>query len=201
MWPSARSAGIPEARRLWRRRWTCASSGAVCPRERHQPPHHQPDDGAHRLQAHRLPPDFERNRYIYTRYADDIYISSRYDFDPRRLTRHINSVLEEFHATFRLNPEKNPIQFPGGRELHFRRKLNKDNNISIGYERKKAFRSWLNNYLSDRKESIPTPAEELYKLGGYISYYRSSNRSGWTRSWTATANGLGWTSTPVLRRI
>lgn len=52
-------------------------------------------------------------------------------------------------------------------------KLNKDNNISIGYERKKAFRSWLNNYLSDRKESIPTPAEELYKLGGYISYYHS----------------------------
>ena len=33
------------------------------------------------------PRDFERNRYIYTAYADDIYISSRYDFDPRRLTR------------------------------------------------------------------------------------------------------------------
>ena len=117
--------------------------------------------------------DFERNRYIYTRYADDIYISSRYDFDPRRLTRHINSVLEEFHATFRLNPEKTRYNSRAGRNYILGVKLNKDNNISIGYERKKAFRSWLNNYLSDRKESIPTPAEELYKLGGYISYYRS----------------------------
>lgn len=117
--------------------------------------------------------DFERNRYIYTRYADDIYISSRYDFDPRRLTRHINSVLEEFHAPFRLNPEKTRYNSRAGRNYILGVKLNKDNKISIGYERKKAFRSWLNNYLSDRKESIPTPAEELYKLGGYISYYHS----------------------------
>lgn len=117
--------------------------------------------------------DFERNRYVYTRYADDIYISSKYDFDYARVVRRINEILTAHNAPFKINWEKTRYNSRAGRNYILGVKLNKDNHISIGYERKKSFRSWLYNYLSDRKESIPTAVEELYRLNGYISYYRS----------------------------
>ena len=115
--------------------------------------------------------DFEKNRYVYTRYADDIYISSQYDFDHQRIVAYINSVLQEFKAPFSLKPEKTRYNSRAGKNYILGVKLNKDNKIAIGYEKKKAFRAWLYNYLSDRRDKIPTPVEELYRLGGYISYY------------------------------
>ena len=117
--------------------------------------------------------DYKKNRYVYTRYADDIYISSQYDFDFHQIVNYIDSVLEEFKAPFRLKPEKTRYNSRAGKNYILGVKLNKDNHIAIGHEKKKAFRSWIFNYLSDRKESIPTPVQELYQLNGYISYYHS----------------------------
>lgn len=117
--------------------------------------------------------DYEKNRYVYTRYADDIHISSQYDFDYHKIVRYIDSILEEFQAPFRLKPEKTRYNSRAGKNYILGVKLNKDNHIAIGHEKKKAFRSWIFNYLSDRKEQIPTPIQELYQLSGYISYYHS----------------------------
>ncbi len=114
--------------------------------------------------------DYEKNRYVYTRYADDIIISSRYDFDYRRLVDLIDQVLAKNRAPFRIKPEKTHYGSRAGRNWMLGLMVNKDNEITLGHRRKHDLRAWIFNYLNDRKNHIPTPVKELQELQGNISY-------------------------------
>jgi len=114
--------------------------------------------------------DYEKNRYIYTRYADDITISSRYDFDYRKIVALIDRVLEKNHAPFRIKPEKTHYGSRSGRNWMLGLMVNKDNEITLGHRRKRDLRAWIFNYLTDRQNHIPTPVGELNRLQGNISY-------------------------------
>ena len=114
--------------------------------------------------------DYQKNRYIFTRYADDITISSRYDFDYRKIVALIDSVLEKNAAPFRIKPEKTHYGSRAGRNWMLGLMVNKDNEITLGHQRKRDLRAWLYNYLRDRRDHIPTTVGELQKLNGNISY-------------------------------
>lgn len=114
--------------------------------------------------------DFDKHNFVYTRYADDIHISCRYDFSYKKVVRHIDETLISFGAPFKIKPEKTHYGSSAGRNFLLGLMLNKDNKISLGHQRKKELRSWMFNYLKDRKNNIPTPVEELQTLRGNMSY-------------------------------
>lgn len=111
-------------------------------------------------------------RFIYTRYADDFQISSRYDFDFRMIERFIAGVLHEFGAPFRINEEKTRYGSSAGSNWNLGLMLNKDNKITVGYQNKRRFKAMLTSYIMDKKNGIHWDKSDIYALEGHRSYYR-----------------------------
>ena len=56
--------------------------------------------------------DFDKQRFIYTRYADDFIISSKVDFDVHRVEKLVVDTLHEFGAPFTINESKTSTALP-----------------------------------------------------------------------------------------
>lgn len=112
-------------------------------------------------------------RYVYTRYADDILISSKIGFDYNQLQDYIIDVLRQFNAPFELKKEKSRYGSSAGRNWNLGVMLNKDNEITIGHQKKKAFKAMCCNYICDRKNGISWDKHDIQVFAGLISYYKS----------------------------
>ena len=110
--------------------------------------------------------------FVYTRYADDILISSRIKFDCKELQNYIISVLEKHKAPFSINTEKTRLGSSAGRNYNLGVILNKDNNITVGHQKKKEFKAALCNYITDKKNGHSWDLHEVQILDGTMSYYR-----------------------------
>ena len=108
----------------------------------------------------------------YTRYADDILISSEYSFRWDRVQNSINDILKSFHAPFMLNSEKTRYGSSAGRNWNLGVMLNKDNQITVGHAKKKQFKVMLHQFAMDFKESKRWELNDLQHLLGLVSYYR-----------------------------
>lgn len=117
--------------------------------------------------------------YIYTRYADDILISSKIKFDYQSIVDYMNSVLQEFYAPFQINQEKTRFGSRNGHNFNLGVILNEKNQITIGYKRKMAFRGQLNTYIQTRKQGQPYSLHELQVLDGLLSYFCSIEPDYW----------------------
>lgn len=112
-------------------------------------------------------------RFVYTRYADDMQISCKYDFDASKILEHINWVLRQFNAPFIPKREKTHYGSSSGRNWQLGVMLNKDNNITIGYRKKQEFKAMCCNYISDKQRGVSRDLHEVQTMAGLISYYRS----------------------------
>lgn len=110
--------------------------------------------------------------YVYTRYADDILISSRWNFDCNKLQEYVLDVLKKFNAPFELKKEKTRYGSSAGRNWNLGVMLNKDNNITIGHQKKKIFKAMCCNYICDKKKGITWELHDVQVFSGLISYYR-----------------------------
>ena len=59
--------------------------------------------------------NFDKNRFVYTRYADDLLISCKYDFDKDSVEKFLIDTLAKFHAPFSIKPEKTRYGSSAGR--------------------------------------------------------------------------------------
>lgn len=109
---------------------------------------------------------FENNHFVYTRYADDILISSKSAFNWRT----IQDTLTEMLVPFEINTTKTRYGSRAGSNWNLGLMLNKDNNITIGHQKKKTINAMLNNFLKDGSENIRWPKEDIYHLQGLLSY-------------------------------
>lgn len=116
--------------------------------------------------------DFDSNYLVYTRYADDFIISSKYKFDVRKVEKHIMDALASFGTPFNLNPEKTRFGSSAGHNFNLGVMLNKDNEITIGSKKKRRFQAMLSNYVLDRRNGTPWDLEDIQILEGYRNYYR-----------------------------
>lgn len=110
--------------------------------------------------------------YVYTRYADDILVSSKVSFDYNKLQDYILGVLKKFNAPFILKKEKTRYGSSAGRNWNLGVMLNKDNEITIGHQKKKAFKAMCCNYICDKKKGIAWDRHDIQTFQGLISYYR-----------------------------
>lgn len=115
--------------------------------------------------------NFEKQSFVYTRYADDFTISSKFDFDVCQIEKMVVDTLAEFNAPFTINAEKTRYGSSAGRNWNLGVMLNKDNEITVGYKRKRQFQSMLHNYIMDKKNGIEWSRKDVQVMSGYHSYY------------------------------
>lgn len=113
------------------------------------------------------------NFYIYTRYADDLCISSKYKFDPKDPEKTVKGILRKWGATFELNEDKTRFGSTSGRNWNLGIMLNKDNRLTIGHKQNQRFRAALHNLLEDYAHGGSWEYSDRMVLAGQISYYRS----------------------------
>lgn len=116
--------------------------------------------------------DFDKQRFIYTRYADDFIISSKVDFDVHRVEKLVVDTLHEFGAPFTINESKTRYGSSAGRNWNLGVMLNKDNEITVGHKKKRQFQSMLYNYITDKRKGVSWPREDVQTMQGLHSYYR-----------------------------
>ena len=116
--------------------------------------------------------DFDKQRFVYTRYADDFIISSKVDFDVHRVEKLVVDTLHEFGAPFTINESKTRYGSSAGRNWNLGVMLNKDNEITVGHKKKRQFQSMLYNYITDKNKGISWPREDVQTMQGLHSYYR-----------------------------
>ena len=115
--------------------------------------------------------DFEKQNFVYTRYADDFIISSKYDFDVHKVENLIVSTLRSFNAPFSINASKTRYGSSSGRNWNLGVMLNKDNEITVGHKKKRQFQSMLHNYITDRRNGVQWGREDIMVMQGLYSYY------------------------------
>lgn len=116
--------------------------------------------------------DFNNQRFIYTRYADDFQVSSKYTFCFRDVEKFISDTLSEFGAPFKINASKTRYGSSAGSNWNLGVMLNKDNEITVGYKKKKQFQAMLSAYIMDRKNGIAWDKSDIQTMDGYRNYYR-----------------------------
>ena len=115
---------------------------------------------------------FKKQRFVYTRYADDFLVSSVYDFDVKRIEAEINKVLASFNAPYQLNGEKTRYGSRAGQNWNLGIMLNKDNKITVGSKRKRELKAAITSYVKDREHNVFWDLNDLQVLQGNIAYCR-----------------------------
>ncbi|MDL2234131.1 reverse transcriptase family protein, partial [Ruminococcaceae bacterium OttesenSCG-928-L11] len=68
--------------------------------------------------------NFEKHRFVYTRYADDLLISCKHDFEKEKVQQFVVDTLREFCAPFSIKPEKTRYGSSAGRNWNLGVMLN-----------------------------------------------------------------------------
>lgn len=116
--------------------------------------------------------DFNKQKYIYTRYADDFLVSSEYTFNFKEIEKLISDTLKSFGSPFTLKKEKTRYGSSSGSNWNLGLMLNKDNNITVGHQNKKRFQAMLVNYIMDKKNGIEWNLSDVQVMEGYRNYYK-----------------------------
>ena len=116
------------------------------------------------------------DKLISTRYADDITISCRVDFEHEAVVRHIREYLKNSGSPLSLNGEKTKYVSANGKNYILGVMYNKDLEITIGANRKRQLKAAVTSYLLDKKNGHPWSLEDVQILTGQISYYRAVER-------------------------
>jgi hypothetical protein len=120
--------------------------------------------------------NFDSRRFVYTRYADDLLISCKIDFDKSKVEKFVNDTLKEFNAPFSINNSKTRYGSSAGRNWNLGLMLNAENEITIGHKRKKEFKAMLDNYIRSRDSGQGWERHDIQVLSGLISYYKMVER-------------------------
>lgn len=109
--------------------------------------------------------------FIYTRYADDIIISSKYNFDWTKVQEDISHILKE-ETPFDIKKNKTRYGSSAGRNWNLGLMLNKDNAITVGYKRKERCRAMIYQFMDDYSKGNFWSKADIQAMTGTISYYK-----------------------------
>lgn len=110
--------------------------------------------------------DFNNQHFVYTRYADDFIISSKQDFDFRDVEKFIIDTLIGFDAPFSINTEKTRYGSRAGRNWNLGVMVNGNNEITVGYKKKRQFQAMLSSYIMDKRNGIEWDRHDIQVMEG-----------------------------------
>lgn len=109
---------------------------------------------------------------VYTRYADDIILSSDLSFKWSDAQKMVVDIAAKYNAPFTLNTGKTRYGSSAGRNWNLGVMLNKDNQITIGHSKKKMFKVMVFSFMNDARNGVAWSADDIQHLLGLISYYK-----------------------------
>lgn len=109
--------------------------------------------------------------FVYTRYADDMMLSSDLNFNWQEVSNKIVEILKGFDAPFELNKEKTHYGSSAGRNWTLGVMLNANNDITIGHEKKKVFKAMTYQFCDGFRSGKPWSVEDTQHFMGLYSYY------------------------------
>lgn len=109
------------------------------------------------------------NHWVYTRYADDILISAKSNFNWQELEQ----TLAQHLYPFEIKHSKTRYGSKAGSNWNLGLMLNKDNNITLGSSKKRLINAMLNNYLRDRSNQVEWDLPDKQHLQGQLSYLKN----------------------------
>ena len=112
---------------------------------------------------------FDGVHYVYTRYADDLLISSKIKFNYNEVVRYLEELLPD---NLKIKHEKTRFGSTSGQNWNLGLMLNKDNNITLGYKEKQRLRAMVNSLLKDYTNDIKWSAEDRHHAQGKLAYLR-----------------------------
>lgn len=112
---------------------------------------------------------WNKQHFVYTRYADDIDISSKYEFDYKELLRELNSILAR-QSPLQINHEKVHYGSNAGRNWHLGLMLNQQNQITVGYKKKRLIKQKLMNFCTNKQN---WELDDIQTFLGELAYFKS----------------------------
>lgn len=110
----------------------------------------------------------KKQRYVYTRYADDILISAKEKFDYQLVIEELKEIFEETPLT--IKDEKTRFGSSAGRNWNLGIMYNKDNTLTIGHKKKRQIKDNI-YYFIKFKDTFEL--EDCWWLQGNISWLKS----------------------------
>lgn len=112
---------------------------------------------------------FKKQKYVFTRYADDILISAKEPFEYQEIATKIQQI---FGNNFKLKTEKTRYGSSSGRNWNLGCMLNRDNHITIGYKQKEDWKRKMMDVIIRFNNNEPIALEEKQQLLGKLAYYK-----------------------------
>lgn len=106
-----------------------------------------------------------KQRYVYTRYADDIIISAKCKFNYELVLKELKKLFKD--TPLKINNDKTRFGTSAGRNWNLGIMCNKDNKTTIGYKRKQKLKAAIHNYILTRTDWT---LEDLQYLLGQLSW-------------------------------
>jgi len=116
-------------------------------------------------------------RFCYTRYADDIHISSRVKFDQTEMLDFMKDAIARFSAPFILKKEKTQFGSNAGKNFIFGVMYTQDGTMSMGHKERDRLKATIHAFVMDYKNNKLWDLKELQSLQGNISYKRQINKA------------------------
>ena len=109
-----------------------------------------------------------KQKYIYTRYADDIIISAKNKFEYQVIIKALKKLFKDTPLV--INEDKTRFGSSAGRNWNLGVMCNKDNKMTVGYKRKKDIKNTLYHFITD---DTRWDLESLRWLLGQLSWLRN----------------------------
>lgn len=122
--------------------------------------------------------NLNKSTYTYTRYADDILISSPYSFKYTDILSVIKEVFESEDAPFTIHPDKTRYGSFNGRNWNLGLMYNNNGDITVGYKRKRRVKSMLFNFFKDNTQGIQWSRLDTQVLLGEVAYINNIEGEG-----------------------
>ena len=110
----------------------------------------------------------QKQRYVYTRYADDIIISAKEKFDYNKVVEAIKLILAD--TPLKINEEKTRFGSFAGRNWNLGVMYNKDKELTTGYRNKQYLKKVTYGYVKDKRAGTLWPLEDLRWYLGQLSW-------------------------------
>lgn len=110
----------------------------------------------------------QEQRYVYTRYADDIIISAKEKFDYNKIVEAIKLILAD--TPLKINEEKTRFGSFAGRNWNLGIMYNKDKQLTTGYKNKQYLKKVTYRYVKDKNNGTLWPLEDLRWYLGQLSW-------------------------------
>ena len=138
---------------------------------------------------------------VYTRYADDLLLSSDISFKWTDKQNEIIEILKSFNAPFQLNTKKTRYGSSAGRNWNLGVMLNKDNEITVGHAKKKLLKTMIHQFMQDFKEQKYWNVEDTQTLQGQMSYVSMVEKDNMDRIIENYSNKFGFSLIDSIKKI